>query len=144
MDLSNVMIELLLPKKLVKHTVGGRIVFPIGCKLLFIFINGWRVLGTRHQVGAAHAIWVAYTTQEQNWCLLMRHFSMCLATLGTVARPRHVCQKSLWSSFERGFFPPSLFILSSSRKSWCQLQKKHGLGIFQIQVTWVWHVVRSK
>jgi len=136
------MTELLLPKKLVKHTVGGRIVFPIGCKLLFIFRNGWRVLGMRQQVGAAHAIWVAYATQEQNWCLLMGHFSMRLATLGTMAR--HVCQKSLWRSSERGFFPSSLFILSSSRKSWCQLQKKHGSGIFQIQVTWVWHVVRSK
>jgi hypothetical protein len=32
---------LYLSKKLVKHAIGGSIVFPIGCKLLFIFRNGY-------------------------------------------------------------------------------------------------------
>jgi hypothetical protein len=69
--------------------------------------------------------------------LLMGHFSMRLATLGTCAKEAY--EGALSGGFSLLPSLPSLFLENHDANC-----KKNGSGIFQIQVTWVWHVVRSK
>jgi len=130
MDWSNVMIELSLPKKLVKHAVGGFSVFSFSLKHFKYMLkqlelcNGWRVLGMRQQVSATRIIRVAPTVPEQNRKPSYMASFVRLATLGIVAR--RVCQRGPRVSSRRGFFPPSLFTFSPPRKSCCPLQKSMG------------------
>jgi len=99
-----------------KYQVESRVIEYLNSyKLLIIFRNGWRML---------------YNMRCQNIIerRILRRCLMRLATPSTVAR--HVCWGNPRMSSGREFSPPSLFPLSLSRKSSCQLEKKKNLAIF--------------